>query len=526
MVFQKTSLAVACSLAMGFMGIAHADPASDMQDKLDALQKQIHELQAQMSSMKKAPEAAPAAAPAAGNRMKPGNDLTFQVGGGEVTIYGHVDVSLDDQSNGMNGYLNGGAPVSGNNGFVPDVSSNLSTFGVRGERAIDPDLKGVFQFETEVSYAATPGASDQGTDGTAQKFSLGSRNSYVGLQSASYGAVKLGKTDTPYKTSTARMDPFANTPGDYNAIMGNSGGDNRTEFDMRLPHSVWYESPKFGAVNFSFLISPGQNRSTDNSLYAMGEPDCSGGNSTAGLNGNGGQPNACLDGSFNTAYSASLIYADGPLFVTGAFELHRNVNRTGDELDATAGTGGVSSVGMIGVRNESAFKLGVQYALPSNTTINVLYERLKRDAITPALDERTHNATWLAVTQQLDKDDDINFGWAHAFATPGQPDQGVQDKFGNAAVPGSSANGANLLSLGMKHRFLDKRTTAYVTYSRLVNQYWAHYSLGAGGHGLPTRNYVGDKFIGGCSPVAGTNCGPPFAGNTAQALSVGLTYDF
>jgi len=45
--------------------------------------------------------------------------------------------------------------------------------------------------------------------------SLGSRNSFVGLQSEEYGAIKLGKTDTPYKTATARLDPFASTPGDY-----------------------------------------------------------------------------------------------------------------------------------------------------------------------------------------------------------------------------------------------------------------------------------------------------------------------
>jgi hypothetical protein len=60
--------------------------------------------------------------------------------------------------------------------------------------------------------------------------------------------------------------------------------------------------------------------------------------------------------------------------------------------------------------------------------------------------------------------------------------------------------------------------------ARLSNEYCAHYSLGAGGHGLPTRNYVGDKYVGGCED--GGVCGPPFAGNLAQAISEGLTYDF
>ncbi len=149
----------------------------------------------------------------------------------------------------------------------------------------------------------------------------------------------------------------------------------------------------------------------------------------------------------------------------------------------------------------------MQYAFPTKTTVSFIVERLKRDAITPDLDERTHTATWLAVTQGLTPEDDLNFGWAHAGRTPGQPDQGVQDKDGIAATPGSSNNSANLYSLGLKHRFGDRRTTAYLTFSRLVNEHWAHYSLGAGGHGLPTRNYVGDKFIGGCQD--GGNCGPP-----------------
>ena len=511
MIFQKKSLAIACSLALACMGSAHADQLSDMQTKLDALTKQIQELQAQIGAVQKKQEQV---APSAGIGMKPGNDLTFQVGGGEVTLYGHADVSLDDQTNGMSSFMNNGQRVTGKNGWVPDVSSNLSFFGIRGERPINNDLKALFQFETEIAYASTPGASDQSTDGTAQKFSLGSRNSYVGMQSATYGAIKIGKSDTPYKTSTGRMDPFASTPGDYNAIIGNSGGDNRAEFDARLPHSIWYESPKMNGFNVGILVSPGQNRSTNSGLYAQGEPDCTGGNSTAGLNGNAGQPNSCTDGSFTTAYSAAVTYEAGPLYAIAGFERHKSVNRVGDETVA----------GTIGIRDESAYKLGVQYAFPTHTTVNFIVERLKRDAITPALDERTHTATWLAVTQNFTPDDDLNFGWAHAGRTPGQPDQGVQDKFGNPAMPGSSDNKANLYSFGYKHRFGDKRTTTYVTFSRLENGYWAHYSLGAGGHGLPTRNYVGDKFIGGCQD--GGVCGPPFSGNTAQALSLGFTYDF
>lgn len=489
-----------------------------LKDQVEKLSRQVDELSRREAATsarqhdleKRAPAPAAAAAPA----VMPGNDLTFHVGGGEVTLYGHLDVSIDTQTNGMKGFINGGEPVTGNNGWVPDISSNLSYFGVKGKRAVDRELEAIFQLETEIAVAATPGASDQAPDGTAQKYELGSRNSFVGLHGASWGTVALGKMDTPYKTSTGRMDPFASSPGDYNAIMGNSGGDNRAEFDMRMPHSAWYLSPKWGGFSFGALFSPHQNRSTDHGLYAQGEPDCSGGNSTAGLNGPGGQPGVCEDGAFGNAFSIAGAYESGPLYVTAGYELHKNVNRRGDEIVP----------GTIGVRDEMAAKIGVQYTFPTHTVANFIVERLKRDAITPDLDERTHTSTWFALTQHLTPLDDLNFGWARAGRTPGQPDQGIQDRYGNPNGPGSADNAANLYAFGYKHRFQDNRATWYLVAARLKNDYWAHYSLGAGGHGLPTRNYVGDKFIGGC--LDGGNCGPPFSGNTAEAVSLGLTYDF
>src|SRR5262249_54011725 len=163
----------------------------------ESLQRQIDQLKAAMERMQRAPAPPPPApvpahppqvttAPPVQAESK---DLIFNVGGGHVQIYGHVDVSLDSQTNGMSGFLNGGEPVTGKNGWVADISSNLSYFGVRGDRRLTHDLTGLFQFETEVAYAATPGASDQAPDTTAQKYELGSRNSFVGMRSDAFGAI-------------------------------------------------------------------------------------------------------------------------------------------------------------------------------------------------------------------------------------------------------------------------------------------------------------------------------------------------
>src|SRR2546426_1165438 len=211
-------------------------------------------------------QAAAGAAPK--DQQKPPTELKFPVGGGEVQLYGHADVSFDYVDNGLANRIG----AVGNNGWLSQLSSNLSYFGVRGSRKLAPRLTGVFQIETEVSFSATPGP----TSDAQVKHALGSRDTYVGMQ-GDWGAVKIGKEDAPYKRSTARMDPFVNSIGDSRSIMGNSGGDNRAEFKTRISHAVWYESPNLKGFNASLLFSPGQNRASDNSIIPRAEPICAGG---------------------------------------------------------------------------------------------------------------------------------------------------------------------------------------------------------------------------------------------------------
>lgn len=404
-----------------------------------------------------------------------------------VQIYGHLDLSVDDANKGLAGRA-GTAPNS-KLGWEPDISSNLSRVGLRGSRDLgEGGLKGVFQIETQVDVSANPGPSTV-PDNTV-KGAFASRNSFLGL-AGDFGAIKVGKTDAPYKLSTGRMDPFSATVGDYNSIMGNTGGDNRAEFDTRLSHAAWYESPKMGNFSYSVLWAPGQNRSSDNSIPASGEPDCSGGN----------QP-PCNDGSFGTVYSLAGEYAAGPLYAIVAYEMHKKVNRTGDE-------GGAVPIGAVGVADEHAMKAGAQYKLASKTTLNAIFERMVRGAPNPDFNERQRNGYWLAVTQRIAAQDDLNFGWAHAGKSPGTP--GALEPNGTT-VTGPADNASNLFSLGYKHHFVDKQTTWYAVYARQVNHDAAHYDLGASGHGITTD----------CHDAAGA-C---FAGAKVQAVSVGMTYNF
>src|SRR6185437_4806921 len=193
---------------------------------------------------------------------------------------------------------------------------------------------------------------------------------------------------------------FSATVGDYNSIIGNTGGDNRAEFDTRFSHAIWYESPKFGAFRVNAFWSPGQNRSTDNINPASGEPDCTGGN----------QP-PCNDGSIGDVYSVAGIFDSGPLYLIGAYEMHKDVNRTGDEA-------------AIGVRDEFAYKVGIQYKLPTRTTLSGIYERMVRNDNDDNFNERKRTSYFFSLVQKFSPMDDFTLSWAHANKTPGDPEFG------------------------------------------------------------------------------------------------------
>ena len=401
-----------------------------------------------------------------------------------LQFYGHLDLSIDDITKGIKE-----STAVGKVGWQADISSNLSYFGFRGDHDIGGGNKIVFQAETQIDVAATPGPSpvNQASQGNVDNKvlgALGSRNSFLGI-AGNFGAFKLGKTDAPYKLSTARMDPFSATVGDYNSIMGNTGGDNRAEFDTRLSHAAWYESPKMGAFSFSALVAPGQNRASDNSNNASGEPDCTGGGGGVVTGGLG----PCNDGSFGDAYSVAGVYQAGSLYGILAYELHRKSNRSGDD----------GAIGIVGVADEAAAKVGVQYMFPTNTVVNAIFERMTRKAPVAAANERQRNGAWLAVTQKISTQDDVNAGWAHAGKTPGDPGTGPID------------NVSNMYSVGYKHHF-DGQSNWYAVYAHQANHTGAHYDLGSSGHGITTD----------CKDAAGT-C---FTGETLQAVSVGWMYTF
>jgi predicted porin len=433
-----------------------------------------------------------------------------------VTLYGHFDLSAEGLFNSVYDQGDKAAIASNGSYFGIRVRHNLAPYGYDGYAVLG-------QIEAQVDVASAP----------TERAALGTRDSYVGIEGP-WGAVKIGKEDTPYKKATSPFDPFANTIADYNSIMGNTGGDNRAEFDWRMNHAIWYESPIWNGFQVSALASPGQNYAQDNSDYSYGDyfqcngasPRASGSNfpNTGGaLPGNiGGQ--GCTDGSYGDAYSIAGTYKNGPWTAIAGYELHMGVNRPGDD-DAVL-TGGAplalpnGQIVMTGVHNEWAAKIGGGYKFHDalgDLQLYAYYEWLRRDVTSAEepFNERSRDGVFASLTQHVDKWA-FSASYAHAFKTPGNPAVLCFNNPADCAAGGTlQANqfddSASMYALGARYHF-NQWASWYIVGAVLEQGPGAHYCLGPSGHGYAL-----------CGRDAANNT---IGGANLSSVSSGLTFDF
>jgi predicted porin len=536
-----TACAALCLLSFG--GTARSATLDDVMARLDKIEKENAELRAkvrELSATKPAAAAAATPAPTDPSKFK-GNPVLHaavatsptppppppgmpvkasgwgpMVDNTTVTLYGHFDLSADVFN-----------PSVYDQGTKLGIASNSSYFGVRARHNLSPyGWEGwsiVAQFEALIEAAAAP----------TERAALGTRDSYVGIEGP-WGAVKAGKSDTPYKKATAAFDPFASTLGDYNSIMGNTGGDNRAEFDWRMNHAIWYESPIWSGFQFSALLSPGQNYAQDNSDYSYGDYfQCNGASargSGSNFPGTGGAipgnigGNGCTDGSYGNAYSIAATYKNGPFTAIAAYELHEQVNRHGDDglepgLVAPVFLADGSQV-FTGVHNEWAAKIGGGYKFNDgigDLQFYTYYEWLRRDVapFEEPFNERSRDGVYASLTQFIGSHWSVSASYAHAFNTPGNPAMlSVNDPVlaPLATLQGNQFNdSASQYSVGARYRF-NQWASWYVVATELTQGPGAHYCLGASGHGYQV-----------CSRDAMNNT---IGGATIRGATTGLTFDF
>jgi len=333
-----------------------------------------------------------------------------------VTIYGQVNVSYDSIST--------NAPSQDT---LSRVSSNSSRIGFRGEEKLGNGLSAVWQMENAIMVDAN------------STTTLATRNTFLGLKGG-FGEFRAGNHDTPYKLATGSLDVFSDTMGDYNSIISTVGTTNVR--DLRLGNVLAYISPTWSGFHAAIATS------------MLNEA------------GNAGLSNP-------SAWSATGIYSNGPLFLSLAWEKQKTAEVLAGNLYCMAQATGVITVKaacaatdtQIGGATAAAdaydtkgVKLGAGYTLGS-TKFGLVYERLT--------DSRTANA-----------------GTRNAYVLNVAHTMGstvLKAAYGKAN-DGESANldtSAKNWTLGADYN-LSKRTLVYALYTKTTNAANATYGIGVG----------------------------------------------
>ena len=148
------------------------------------------------------------------------------------TVYGQLNLSVDlvDYDDGVADYRE------------VQVNSNSSRLGVKGEEALGNGYSAVYKAEWGVS-------------GDGDAADLSQRDRYLGLK-GNWGTVKLGKYDSPLKTSQGMVDQFNDMT--YTDMGNFVTGENR------LNNVIGYESPKIADVlNVNVAVQSGEDTNND-----------------------------------------------------------------------------------------------------------------------------------------------------------------------------------------------------------------------------------------------------------------------
>ncbi|MDA8328948.1 MAG: porin [Betaproteobacteria bacterium] len=405
-----------------------------------------------------------------------------------VTLYGMLDAGVDNVSN-----VGGSTGTTNSTNNAGRVSDYGSYFGLKGSENVGSGTSAIWQIEQGVAVnggnsTGPGGLNGGGTYGTSpfgsNQFN-NQRNTFVGLSNQDAGTVLVGIHDTPYKMATANMDPFADTLGDYNGLVGSFsqagsygngvgafGGAGASDyFDLRPSQVLAYVSPTYAGAT---LIA----------AYVFGGAQATG---TAGQQTGDAQ-------SYALEYDASKTL-DIPLYLTASYEQHNfGSNGTGTlgfgtgSLTGNSVVGGTLGAGFgLGGRQNSAWKLGASYTL-MGATLSALYED-STDNFNNGSNVFGHSTWYGSVKYPIGA-----FDIALAFASSG-----------NDNTSTTVSTGATQTTIGGDYNF-SKNTQVYVLYTSINNDAGAMYN-----------------FADTTAPVAFASA---VGGATINAYSLGLKHSF
>jgi predicted porin len=136
----------------------------------------------------------------------------------DATVYGKMHFDFVSQDDGADSGL--------------FVDSNDSRLGFKGSEDLGNGLSALYQIEMDLDAGGTGAVALQN----------GLRNTYIGL-AGGWGAVIVGKHDTPYKITGRKLDLFGDTKGDFRQVSNAFG------HEARLDNVVAYKLPTMGGFN-------------------------------------------------------------------------------------------------------------------------------------------------------------------------------------------------------------------------------------------------------------------------------------
>jgi predicted porin len=151
-----------------------------------------------------------------------------------------------------------GSPT-GDKGSVTALEASNSRLGFRGEEGLGKGLKAIWQIEQTIEV-------DQGGG------NLASRDTFVGLESETWGTVRLGFMDTVYKDYGDTLSFLGISSGNFVSISNvlsksNLSDTSSASFHLRRGNSVKYESPEWNDVGFALQYSPDELKSSTTNAY-------------------------------------------------------------------------------------------------------------------------------------------------------------------------------------------------------------------------------------------------------------------
>lgn len=332
-----------------------------------------------------------------------------------IDIYGAAHLSLD--------YVGNDDPVPANDDRTFSLTSGQSRIGLRGREALQDQMAALWQVENAVNL-------DSGGWGSG-------RDTFVGLE-MSFGTFLLGKHATPYRMTTDDLDVFADTRADYNAVVGSING--QSLFNNRADNALLYLTPADRRLRFALAYSTRVSGDDDLPLTT--------------------------DESRQNALSASLVFADGPLFLGYAYE----------SLGELMGPGLDDGV---------AKKFGVGWVFGQGTRLGFIWEDARTGAISGG--EEVARAAYYLNLAHINGNMTYKFAYGRLGELDSTPDSGAD----HVAIGGSYA--------------LSARTELYLLYAAVKNDTAGNYGL------QPDHD--------GTSAVAA-------AGGDVGALSAGLVHRF